>query len=175
MKRVLALLALVWAGLAAPGIAQAQVSLSHSPSTSPTLGSTIRGASATTFSISTSGSVTRLSGDAIRVSNSSVTTPTITIYCGLLNLCNLRSMRVTITPVPGHGAPEITKLRVGSLSGTTYASGSAPAEGASLVFDLAPIGLKSSASFRLGMDVILPANSPSGGQTFGYVVTVQLL
>lgn len=176
MKRLLTLVALLSAALLSPTVASAQAYISRSPSTAPVLGQTIRGMSTTTYSISTSGGVTRVSGDAIRLTNASVTTPTITITCGFLNLsfCSVRNLRVTITPVVDDG-PYITRLRVGSLSGTTYRTGSAPSDAASLTFDLNPIGIFGSASFRLGMDVVLPANSPSGVQTFDYVVTVTLL
>jgi len=161
--------------IATPELARAQVS--HTPATAPVLGTTIRGSSATTFSIATSGAVTRTSGNAIRLSSASVTAPTISLNCGLLNLaglCALRYIRVTITPVVGSQA-SITKFRVGSLSGATYRSGSAPAEASSLTFDLNPLGLLGTASFVLGMDMTLAANAPSGPYTFDYVVTIQLV
>mgnify|MGYP001402989072 CR=1 FL=1 len=179
MMRLLALLVLLaFGGLVAPGHALAQATVTRSPATAPTLGTTIRGTSATTFSISTSGAVTRTSGNAIRLSSSSVTTPTITVNCGLLNLsglCALRHVRVTITPAPGSGPAAISRLRIGGLSGATYRSGSAPPEGSSLSFDLNPIGLLGSATFHLGMDVVLAANASSGTYAFDYVVTVELV
>lgn len=179
MMRLLALLVLLaFGGLAAPGHALAQATVTRSPATAPTLGTTIRGTSATTFSISTSGAVTRVSGNAIRLSSGSVTAPTITVNCGLLNLsglCALRHVRVTITPAPGSGPAAISRLRVGSLSGASYRSGSGPVEGSSLSFDLNPLGLLGSATFRLGMDVVLAANASSGTYGFDYVVTVELV
>lgn len=162
---------------AAPRQAIADASVTRSPATAPTLGTTIRGTSATTFSISTAGVVTRTSGNAIRLSSGSVTTPTLSINCGLLNLsglCAIRYVRVTITPVNGGGA-SISRLRVGSLSGATYRTGSPPADAASLTFDLDPIGLLSTATLRLGMDVVLAANAASGSYAFDYIVTVQLV
>lgn len=164
-------------GLGAPGLAHAQATVTRSPATAPTLGTTIRGSTATTFTISTSGVVTRTSGDAIRLTSGTVTTPTFSVNCGLLNmsgLCALRYIRVTITPVGG-GAATVTRLRVGALSGATYRSGGAPAEGPSVTFDLNPLGLLSNASFRLGMDVTLAANAPSGTHGFDYLVTVELV
>jgi len=175
MKRTIAGLCAALTLLAA-GQAQADPTVTHSPATAPTLGTTIRGSSATTFSISTAGAVSRTSGNAIRLSTSSVTTPTINISCGLLNLnslCALRYIRVTITPVTGSGAAHITRLRVGSLTGATYRTGSAPAEGGSVTFDLNPLGLLTTASFKLGMDVQLAAGAASGNTTFDYIVTVQ--
>lgn len=159
-------------------LAQSDASVTRSPATAPTLGTTIRGTSATTFSISTAGAVTRTSGDAIRLTSGSVTTPTLSINCGLLNLsglCALRYIRVTITPVTGSGPATISRLRVGGLSGATYRAGSAPTEAASLTFDLNPIGLLSTATLKLGMDVVLSANAASGVYTFDYIVTVQLV
>jgi hypothetical protein len=163
---------------AAPRQAIADASVTRSPATAPTLGTTIRGTSATTFSISTAGVVTRTSGNAIRLSSSSVTTPTLSINCGLLNLsglCAVRYIRVTITPVTGSGPASISRLRIGSLSGATYRTGSPPADAASLTFDLNPIGLLSTATLRLGMDVVLAANPASGSYAFDYIVTVQLV
>lgn len=156
---------------------EAHAQITVSPQTSPALGTTIRGSSATTFSISTSGTVTRLSGNAIRLSTSSVTAPTVSISCGLLNLgglCALRPMRITIASAAT--APlSITKFRVANLSGTTWRTGSAPAEAQVLVFELNAMGLLSTVSFSLGMDVLLAAGAASGAQTFPYTVTVQLL
>lgn len=163
--------------IALPRTAVAQLQVAHSPATAPTLGTTIRGSSATTFTITAAGAVTRASGNAIRLSSASVTTPTITISCGLLNissLCALRSIRVTIVPVTGTGPAKIVKLRVGSLSGASY-SGSAPAEAASLTFDLQPLGLFGTATFKLGMDVQLNAGAASGNQLYDYQVTATFL
>lgn len=157
--------------------AQAQVTVTRSPSTAPTLGSTIRGSSSTTFSISTSGVVTRTSGDAIRMSSSTVTIPTINLDCGLLNLkdlCALRYIRVRIQPAGGSGPATITRFRVGTLYGTSFRS-SRPTEGSSVTFDLLPIGILGGASFTLGMDVVLQAGASSGEHTFNYIVTAELL
>jgi hypothetical protein len=179
MIRILGLLiaVLLLTGVA-PTAAHAQLQVSRSPATAPTLGTTIRGTSATTFSITTAGAVTRTSGNAIRLSSASVTTPTITVSCGLLNissLCAVRYVRVTITPVTGTGPAQVSRLRVGSLSGATYRSGSAPADGGSITFDLNPLGLLGTATFKLGMDVQLAANAASGAYTYDYLVTVQFV
>jgi hypothetical protein len=165
-------------GLVTGARAQSDATVTRSPVTAPSLGTTIRGTSATTFSISTGGVVSRTSGNAIRLSSASVTTPTLSINCGLLNLsglCALRYIRVTITPVAGTGPATISRLRVGGLTGTTYRTGSAPAEASSLTFDLAPIGLLRTATLQLGMDVLLGANAASGAYSFDYIVTVQLV
>ena len=162
--------------LVGAGQAQANPTVTRSPATAPTLGTVIRGSSATTFSVTAAGAVTRTSGDAIRLTSSSVTTPTITINCGLLNLSGLfalRYVRVTITPVTGTGPATITRLRVASLTGGAYRTGSAPAAASTLTFDLNPLGLLTTATFKLGMDVQLAANATSGNQTFDYLITVQ--
>jgi hypothetical protein len=174
MIKVLVAIGLAMAAFAlARSPAQAQM-ISLSPS-GPALGSTIRGSAATTFSISTSGVVTRSSGDAIRMSNTAVSTPTVSFNCGLLNLgqlCALRSVRVTIAPASAGAPASISRFRIASLSGTTYVSGSPPSEGATLVFDLNPLGLLSTVTFKLGMDILLTANAASGPATFSYTVTV---
>lgn len=174
MKRLIAGLC---AGLlmVSAGQVSADPTVTRSPATAPTLGTTIRGSSASTFSITAAGAVTRTSGNAIRLTTSSVTTPTITINCGLLNLsslCALRYIRVTISPVSGTGPATITRFRVASLTGGTYRT-SAPAEASTLTFDINPLGLATTATFKLGMDVQLAANAASGNQTFDYLVTVQ--
>lgn len=173
---LLLILALGWS--MAPAMAHAQLRVTPSPAGAPVLGNTIRGSSATVFSISTTGGVTRVSGDAIRLGPGVVTAPTVTIDCGFLNLsslCALRSVRVTITPVTGSSAAHITRFRVASVSGMSYRSGSAPAEASSLSFDINPIGLFGSAVFRLGMDIRLDANAPSGNQPVSYIVTAQFI
>ncbi len=160
--------------LASP--AAAQLSVSRSPSgTAPVIGTVVRGSAATTFSISTAGVVTRTSGNAIRLSSTSLTPPTISINCGLtLMSCLLRDVRVVITASGASDDGSITRFRIGSLSGGTYRTG-APAEGASLTFDLRPIGAGRSVTFPLGMDVLLAAGADSGTDTFTYTVTATFL
>lgn len=179
MRLVIVLLvAALLAVAAAPDTARAQLQVTRAPATAPTLGTTIRGSSATTFSISTSGAVNRTSGNAIRLSNAGVVPPTVTVSCGLLNisgLCALRHVRITITPVVGSGPAKITRFRMGSLSGASYRSGAAPADGASISFDIQPLGLFGAATFGLGMDVLLNANAVSGVYGFDYVVTAEFV
>lgn len=165
------------AGVAGPSAAQ--LAVHRSPTHAPELGTTIRGSAPTVFSISTSGGVIRQSGDAIRLSNSSVRTPTVTISCGpnrLESLCALRYIRVRIIPASSQGQAAITRLRVGSLSGGRYSLGGAPSEGAVVEFIMAPLGLfGGDASFELGMDVRLAAGAPGGRHVFDYIVTAELL
>ncbi|MES2033831.1 MAG: hypothetical protein V4466_06625 [Pseudomonadota bacterium] len=174
MLRILTMALGCWV-VAVAGQAAAQVSLAPKPS--PVLGTTIRGTSPTTFRITTSGIVTRLSGDAIRLSNSVITTPTVSFNCGLLNLgglCALRALRVTLSPMPGSAAA-ISRFRVSNLSGATYRTGSAPAEAQVLVFELNALGLLSTASFVVGMDVVLDAGATPGAHGFPFTVMVELL
>jgi len=176
LKRLASLVAAAGV-LALPQAAYAQLAVSHSPSTAPILGTAIRGTSATTFSVSTGGAVTRTSGDAIRLTGGGVTPPSITISCGLLNLsslCAARQVRVTIQPASA-GVASISRFRVSGLTGATYKSGSAPAENSTITFDLNALGLFGTAQFTLGMDVLVAAAAASGAKTFDYTVTATFL
>lgn len=174
IMRMLAAATVLSLGAAAP--AAAQVAVSRSPVHAPVLGTTIRGTSTTVFSITPGGGVSRVSGNAIRLSTASVRTPTITVHCGvnrLESLCAFRYIRVRITPASGSGPARISRLRIGALQGGRF-YGSSPSEGATMDFILSPVGF-GSASFELGMDVSLTGGAPSGEHEFDYVVTVQLL
>lgn len=177
MFRVLQFLtALAFFALIRTADAHAQM-ITLSPQAGPALGTTIRGSTATTFSITTTGIVSRTSGDALRMSNGMVTAPTVNFNCGLLNLgelCLLRPVRVTIAPASAGGASTITRFRISNLSGTTYRSGSAPQDAAVLVFELNPL-LLSTVSFKLGMDVQVAADAPSGNSTYAYTVSVTFI
>ena len=163
--------------IVAPTSAAAQIQISTSPG-APALGSMVRGSSATTFTVSNGGAVTRTSGDGIRVHSTSVTAPTVTISCGLLNLsglCALRQIRVTVQPVTS-STSQITKFTVGGVQGNIlWAIGSPPVPGASLTFDLKPLGLLGTGSFTLGMDVWTAAGLASGTYSFDYVVTAAFI
>jgi hypothetical protein len=167
--------------LLAPGLAlvclaatpaAAQVSISNSPATSPEM-TVMRGSTATTFSISTAGLVTRVSGDAIQVSSSSVTLPTITLTC-LVNNCKGDEFRVTVTATGSSGDSRITRFRIGTLRGGRYRS-AVPVEAASLTFDLRMEDRRSPMSFTLGMDVLLAGAADGGTQTFTFTVTATQL
>ncbi len=172
MKLRLYALSLAVALCVAATAAQAQVSISTSPTSAPTLGTVVRGTSATTFSVSTAGAVTK-SGPAIRLSSASVTAPTVTLTCGLNTQCISRAMRITIAPSGTTGSASIALLRVGSLSGATYKT-SAPSDASTLTFDLNPIGVLSSVTFKVGMDVLVPAGAATGASTFNYTVTATI-
>ncbi|MGV3580515.1 MAG: hypothetical protein ACO1OJ_16240 [Brevundimonas sp.] len=161
----------------APTTAAAQIQISTT-SNAPALGSMVRGSSATTFTVTNGGTVTRTSGDGIRVRSTSVTAPTVTISCGLLNLsglCALRQIRVTVQPVAS-STSQITKFTVGGVQGNIlWAIGSPPTPGPSLSFDLKPLGLLGTGSFTLGMDVWTAAGLASGNYHFDYVVTATFI
>ncbi len=165
---------IVLASLFLAGPVMAQISIARTPTgTAPVIGTVVQGSSATTFSISTAGVVTRSTGNAIRLSSSAVTAPTITITCGLNILCSSRDIRVTIVAAGASDDASITRFRVGALTGATYRT-TAPAEAASLTFDLRPIGMNRSASFPLGLDVLLTAGADSGTDTYTFTVTAAL-
>lgn len=161
---------------ASPAAAQLQVTAS--PAIAPNLGTMVRGSSATTFTVTTGGSVSRTSGDGIRITSGGATAPRVTISCGLLNLsglCALRQVRVTVQPVTNANA-QITKFYVGSIAGNLLmATGANPTPAASLTFDLKPLGLLGTGSFTLGMDVWTAAGLASGNYHFDYVVTATFI
>lgn len=174
MKRVLFALTVLALTLSGAGSALAQIAISNTPATSPALGVVVRGSSTTTFSISTGGIVSRTSGNAIRLSTASVTPPTVTITCGTNSNCRNRDVRITVTASGALGSGSLSLFRVGTLTGASYRT-SAPTEAASLTFDLRPLGSSGSASFPLGMDVLLAAGANSGAATFTYTVTATFL
>lgn len=158
---------------ASAGAACAQeITVIRTPASAPALGTIIRGSTATTYSISTSGVVTRAAGNAIRLSNASVTTPTIVLTCGWTSECRNRKVRVTIAPSGNSGNATIVKLRRGSVSGysTTIPSVS---EGATLTFDLPAMEPTRLVSFPIGMDVQLAAGATARIHTFSYTVTAE--
>jgi hypothetical protein len=165
--------AIVAAATLAASPAAAQVAVSRSPATAPSLGRVVAGSSTTVFSVSAGGAVTRTSGDAIRLTTAGVTAPTVTVTCMTLVNCTLRDVRVTVTASGGSGGASITRFRIGTLSGGTYRT-SAPAEGASLTFDLRPLGMGGSASFPLGVDVSVTAGS-LGDASYSYSISVVML
>jgi len=174
IRNLLAALAVVL-GLSWAGAASAQITVQRSPtSINPALGQVIRGASATTFSIATDGTVTRASGNAIRLSSAPVTPVTITIICQLDILCNLRHVQVTVTITGSSGVAQISNLRISSPSGLLYYI-APPSSGTTITFDAYPLGLNLGATFKLGMDVLVPASGPTGYGTFTYTVTAVLL
>lgn len=158
------------------GSAEAQISVSQSPAIAPDLGKVIAGSAPTTFNITADGVVTRTSGNAIRLSNGSVTTPTISISCALLNLVNLcaaRYMQITVQPAGGSGPASVNMFRLGSLQGASFRDGQ-PTPASAITFVLNPMGLGTT-TFKLGMDVSVAAGAASGQKLFSYTVTAIFL
>lgn len=178
LKLPLGIAAVVICQIASASPAAAQLQVSASPAVAPGLGTMVRGTTATTFTVSTTGSVTQTSGNGIRISNSGVTAPTVTISCGLLNLsglCALRQVRVTIQPVTNTNA-QITKFYVGTILGNIImATGVMPTPASSITFDLKPLGLLGTGSFTLGMDIFTAAGLTSGNYNFDYMVTAAFI
>lgn len=176
MKKILlGLVCAVAAGVAGTASAtdwDSDITVTRSSGTAPQLGTVIRGSSASTYSISVSGLVARILGNAIRLSNASVAAPTITLDCGWTYDCAYRSIRVTIVPAGGSGSATIVKLRRGSVSGYGTSVGSV-SEGRTLTFDLPPVGPLRQVSFPIGMDVQLAAGAGAGVHTFSYTVTAE--
>lgn len=83
-------------------------------------------------------------------------------------------MRITVAPA-NTGPAGISRFRISNLSGATYRNGSPPAEAQVLVFDLNPLGLLATGSFRLGMDVVLAGGTSSGTFGIAYTVTIELI
>lgn len=169
-KRLAAVCAV--AALTAGTARASDITVNRTPASAPLLGTVIRGSSATTYSISTSGAVTRTSGNAIRLSNASVTAPTITLSCGWTFDCSVRTVRVTIAPAGNAGDASIVTLRRGSVSGYLIPILSV-SEGQTLTFDLPPMGPLRQVSFPIGMDVQLAAGAAARVHTFSYTVTAE--
>lgn len=175
---VLAAVAAAGAMIASASPAAAQLQVTASPAVAPGLGTMVRGSTATTFTVTTAGAVSRTSGDGIRITSGGATAPTVTISCGFLNLsslCAARQVRVTIQPVTNADS-QITKFYVSSLTGNLVTvTGTNPAPASSVTFDLRPLGLLGTGSFTLGMDVFTAAGIASGNYRFDYMVTASFI
>lgn len=169
MNKKLLAATLALATLAVVPAEAADITVTRSVASAPVLGRVVRGSAATTYSISTSGLVTRTAGNAIRLSNAAVTVPVITISCSRSHDCSYRSIRIIIAPSGKWGDAEIVKLRRGTVSGLA-SSVSPVSEGSILVFDLPALGSSRQASFPIGMDVRLDANADGGVHLFSYTV-----
>jgi len=117
--------------------------------------------------------VTRVSGNAARITTGAVTSPTITVTCGNAGQCKSNNIRVRVTAGATSGVT-IVSFTVSSLTGTTYNSGSPPAEASSLDFQLRSPGGNSSATFRLGMRLNVSV-AAAGAVTLPWTVIVDIL
>ncbi len=148
------------------------------PANTPDIGNVTAAISGTTvFRVSTSGSVTVISGTGSRQSAGAVSN-TITIGCtgnnnGVKDPCNAQNVVVRVTPTAtqtGRRADRLTNLQAAINSGAQIVR--APIwDGNSLTFTIGPIGHRGSKSFRLGLDLpILGGFSAAGRTTSGYLV-----
>jgi hypothetical protein len=166
--------ALLGAALACGTAAAQTLSVSVSPAgDAPALGRIVRGVQPSVFSISAStGTVTRTSGDAVRIASSVTTTPTVTIRCtGTGSLCsgNARRFTITLQSVTGIGpGVTVTNLQVTSPTGATVFGGPTYSNG-SLVLVVGPF---STLQFRVGMSVQVPAGGTTGNATLPFTVNV---
>lgn len=171
----LAFMALI-AALAWSGAAQAQTFTVTSIGTgnfgnivaAPTGLSTFRAAAAT-------GTVTKLSGNAVRLSSASVRS-LVTVACGNQGTCNTANARltVTVTGAPTGRATALQNFTV-STSGATAAITLAPGTGSSITFRIGPVGRNSSKTFWIGYDLPINGNNSAGmtgTATANMVVTI---
>jgi hypothetical protein len=172
------LLGLVAAAIPVAVIAQTfTTTVAISPTAAPTLGRVVGGTSVSTFSVdASSGTVTRLSGNAVRLTSGSVTTPTITVVCKT-NCANSRVVNVTITAGAVTGRTSITNFTYSNFSSShsgTTTSGSTT--GSPLTFAIQfPTGnggTDKSATFKLGMTTSVATTGARGDGAFAYTVSV---
>lgn len=158
--------------------AAAQITVATSPtSNAPAIGRVADATTDTVFLVNAAtGAVTRVSGNAVRLTTAATTSPTITIGCGNFAVCNTADVRVRITAGTAVGGrASIASFSVANLTDTTYNSGAAPAEAASLDFQLNPIGANDTDTFKLGLRIRAPTAGATGATTLPYTVTVNLL
>lgn len=161
--------------LAAPPAA-AEVTVTLPAPTTPALAEIVAGTLPTVFRIGVDGSVTRISGDAVRLSNAPVTPPTMRLTCGLLNLaslCLVRNIRITMAPQVSGTLAAVTMFRVGAVSGTTF-SGGPPAAASTMNFQLNPMGLGNVVVIQFGMDITV-APGQRGATVTRYSVTADFV
>lgn len=135
--------------------------------TTPALGEIVAGTMPTVFRIGVDGSVTRISGDAVRLSNAPVTPPTMRLTCGLLklaSLCLVRNIRITMAPQASGTIASVTLFRIGAVAGTTF-NGGAPADASTMSFQLNPMGLGNVVTIQFGMDITVAAGQRGAAVT----------
>lgn len=181
MRRVLSLLlALAFAGpVAAQDRSQDRsqdwsrdrLTVRAEPAAGLSLGPTVRGSTASVFSISPTGEVRRLSGDAIRMSNAPVAAPRVVITCleDGRSGCT-RPLRVRVMAVSGTARTSIRRFVLGGVEGARL-EGGGPSPGPALDFDLTPLGQGGAVGFALGLELRVEAGG-GGREDFNYVVMV---
>lgn len=147
--------------------AAAEVTVILPAPTTPALGEIVAGTVPTVFRIGVDGSVTRIFGDAVRLSKAPVTPPTMRLTCGLLNLANLcliRNIRITMAPQASGTLAAVTMFRIGTVTGTTF-SGGPPADASTMNFQLNPMGLGNIVTIQFGMDITVAPGQRGSAQT----------
>ncbi len=171
LRMMLALFAFIWA---LPALAQ---TFTVSSIGAANLGNVAAASSGQSIfrAAASSGTVTKLSGNGVRLGSSSVRS-LVTIACGNQTACNTANALVTITTTgsPTGRAAALQNFTV-STSGATATIVLAPGTGSSISFRIGPVGRNSSKTFWVGYD--LPINGDNtagstGSATSGLVVTV---
>jgi hypothetical protein len=172
------------AGIVRPDAAQAQRaqtfdSVTIDQESLPNLGKVIPINSAASFRVDPStGSITRISGNAVRPGNSStVSTPTVTITCNRSILssavCSKNTvMAVTISSTSSARA-RISAFAISPVPGAPVTWGATTTSGNQLSFNVTFTDAKNTvASFKLGMTVSIEASGATGAIALPYTVTI---
>lgn len=121
---------------------------------------------------SSSGAVTRQSGNAVRISGGSVNS-VITISCTGSNLCNSASVYVTLA-LAGTPTGRLDDIPSVNLTNGTATITSAFSAGSYIVINLNPIPRNTSRTFLLGYDVPVLGNDsaqPTGNAVTSFLIT----
>lgn len=182
-RRAAILLALT-AGIVRPDTVQAQRAqtfdrVTIDQTSLPALGKIIPLNSAATYRVDpATGSLSRISGNAVRVgNNSTVSTPTVTITCdrSILSsaVCSKGTvMAVTISSTSSARA-QITAFTIAPVPGAQVTWGSATTSGNQLSFNITFSDAKTTvASFKLGLTVQITASGATGDIALPYTVTI---
>lgn len=174
-----ALLALSQGALAAQNLA---VGISVSPASSaPAIGRFVRGSQSSAFTVAAAtGSVTLASGNAVRLTSGSVTTPTVTLTCtsgsGSGQSCTSSGRTFTITVTIGTASPStsanlsLTTASVASLSGASMLTGPT-VNGNTLTFTIGPFS-GSTATFKLGVTLNISPTAASANVSMPFTVQI---
>ena len=121
------------------------------------------------------GAVTKLSGNAVRLSTGSVRS-LVTVACGNQNACNSAnaSVTVTVTGSPTGRATALQNFTV-SVAGATATITQTPGTGSAITFRIGPVGRNSSRTFWIGYDLPINGNNSAaatGNASANMVVTI---
>lgn len=171
VARTLLALSLSLCAASAHAAAANGVNVSITPSVqSPNLGKIATGTTPTVFHVDAStGAVSRVSGNAIRLATGPVTPPLVTLVCQN-SACGTGTITVTVMPglMTTGRLVSIASFSVSGLTGATIVS--PPTGTAPMTFTISPVGLNGTASFRLGLDSRVSPNGSTGNSTWSYTV-----